>query len=116
MGLRHGDVGGGRVYPSAAITAHQAFIARRRSLRPGEEYRFPTSEEWDAFLGHFERRKLSLGTCGQSFGSECVHEHACFSELRGEGASRGSGVGQGAAPGSRQPVRVALARPRTVCA
>ncbi|MGW4688551.1 tyrosine-type recombinase/integrase [Streptomyces sp. NPDC004244] len=65
------------VYPSAAIAAHQAFIARRRSLRPGEEYRVPTSEEWEAFLSHFERRKLSLGTCGRSFGSECVHEHAC---------------------------------------
>ncbi|MEV4923765.1 hypothetical protein [Streptomyces roseoverticillatus] len=47
------------VYPSVAITAHQAFIARRHSLRPGEGYRVPTSEEWDAFLGHFERRKLS---------------------------------------------------------
>lgn len=64
------------VYPSAAIAAHQAFIAWRRSRRPGEEYRVLTSEEWEAFLGHFERRKLSLGTCGRSFGSDCVHEHA----------------------------------------
>ncbi|PHQ51981.1 hypothetical protein BLA24_07930 [Streptomyces cinnamoneus] len=65
------------VYPSAAIAAHHAFVARRRNLRPGEEYRVPTSEEWEAFLGRFGRRKLSLGPCGRSFGSECVHEHAC---------------------------------------
>lgn len=43
-------------YPTEAIEAHRGFIARRRALRPGEEYRTPTSEEWDAFLGHFERR------------------------------------------------------------
>ena len=49
------------VYPDEAIDAHRAFIARRRALRPGEEYRTPTDEEWEEFLGHFERRKLSLG-------------------------------------------------------
>ncbi|MFD0337188.1 hypothetical protein ACFVH0_00575 [Streptomyces sp. NPDC127117] len=31
------------------------------------------------FLGHFERRKLSVGTC--AYGTACIHEHACFSEL-----------------------------------
>ncbi|MEV6471556.1 site-specific integrase [Streptomyces sp. NPDC051657] len=65
------------IYPAAVIEAHQAFIARRRGLRPGEEYRVPTAEEWESFLGHFERRKLSLGTCGRAFGTDCVHEHAC---------------------------------------
>lgn len=65
------------VYPDDAIQAHLAFLARRRALRPTEEYRAPTDEEWQAFLGHFERRKLSIGTCGRSFGTPCIHEHAC---------------------------------------
>ncbi|WP_438289520.1 hypothetical protein [Streptomyces sp. HUAS TT7] len=51
------------IYPKDAIEAHRAFIARRRGLRPAEEYRAVTSEEWEEFLGHFERRKLALGTC-----------------------------------------------------
>ena len=54
----------------------RAFIARRRELRPGEEYRAPTSEEWEEFLGHFERRKLALGDCGRAWGSNCIHEHS----------------------------------------
>ena len=29
------------------------------------------------FLGHFERRKVSTGTCGRAFGTPCIHEHAC---------------------------------------
>src|ERR1700758_4881689 len=41
--------------------AHRAFIARRRATRPSEEYRTPTEEEWDAFLAHFEKRKVSIG-------------------------------------------------------
>jgi hypothetical protein len=40
------------VYPDEAIQAHLAFLARRRSLRPSEEYRVPTDEEWIEFLGH----------------------------------------------------------------
>ncbi|MFJ5016988.1 tyrosine-type recombinase/integrase [Streptomyces griseoluteus] len=66
------------IYPADAIEAHHAFIARRRSLRPSEEYRTPTSEEWDAFLAHFEKRKLSIGTCARAFGTDCIHEHACL--------------------------------------
>jgi hypothetical protein len=65
------------VYPDEAIQSHLAFLARRRSLRPTEEYRTPTDEEWQEFLGHFERRKVSIGTCGRAFGSACIHEHAC---------------------------------------
>ncbi|MET9602303.1 site-specific integrase [Streptomyces sp. NPDC006459] len=65
------------IYPAEAIEAHRAFIARRRSLRPGMEYRTPTTEEWDAFLAHFEKRKLSVGTCARAFGTPCIHEHAC---------------------------------------
>jgi len=66
------------VYPEEVINGHRAFIARRRALRPSEEYRTPTDEEWDEFLGHFERRKVSLGTCGRSYATPCIHEHACI--------------------------------------
>ena len=65
------------VYPDEAIQAHLAFLARRRALRPTDEYRVPTDDEWQQFLGHFERRKVSIGTCGRAFGSSCIHEHAC---------------------------------------
>lgn len=65
------------VYPEEAINGHRAFIARRRELRPSEEYRSPTDAEWEEFLGHFERRRLALGDCGRAWGSACIHEHAC---------------------------------------
>ena len=65
-------------YPEEVITHHQAFIARRRALRPTEEYRTPTDAEWEEFLGHFERRKLSVGNCGRAFATPCIHEHACI--------------------------------------
>ena len=45
------------VYPEEAIQSHLAFLARRRGLRPTDEYRVPSDEEWQEFLGHFERRK-----------------------------------------------------------
>ncbi|MFF1840010.1 hypothetical protein ACFVXE_38605 [Streptomyces sp. NPDC058231] len=66
------------VYPQEVIEAHRAFIVRRRATRPSEEYRTPTDEEWDSFLGHFEKRKLSIRTCGRAFSTPCVHEHACL--------------------------------------
>lgn len=78
------------VYPAETIEAHRAFIARRRASRPGEEYRIPTEEEWDSFLAHFEKRKVSIGTCARAFGSPCIHEHACVrcSLLRPDPAQR----------------------------
>jgi hypothetical protein len=66
------------VYPEEVIRGHRAFIARRRALRPSTEYRIPSEEEWNEFLGHFERRKLSLGTCGRSYDTPCIHEHSCI--------------------------------------
>ena len=66
------------VYPEEAINGHRAFIARRRALRPAEEYRTPTDDEWQEFLGHFEHRKVSLGTCGRSYATACIHEHSCL--------------------------------------
>jgi len=79
------------VCPAEAIEAHWAFIARRRATRPSEEYRTPTEEEWDAFLAHFEKRKVSVGTCARAFASPCLHEHACVrcSLLRPDPAQRG---------------------------
>ncbi|WP_222432380.1 hypothetical protein [Leekyejoonella antrihumi] len=61
------------IYPAEAIEAHRAFIARRRFARPGEEYRTPTDEEWDGFLAHFEKRKVSIGTCARAYATPCVH-------------------------------------------
>ncbi|MET9762235.1 tyrosine-type recombinase/integrase [Streptomyces sp. NPDC006372] len=79
------------VYSAETIEAHRAFIIRRRSLRPAEEYRTPTEAEWEDFLGHFERRKLSVGTCVRAYGTACAHEHACIrcSMLRPEPGQRG---------------------------
>jgi hypothetical protein len=78
------------VYPDEAIEAHRAFIARRRATRPSEEYRTPTDQEWGAFLAHFEKRKVSVGTCARAFGTPCIHEHACVrcSLLRPDPAQR----------------------------
>ena len=68
------------VYPDEAITAHLAFIARRRALRPTEEYRQPTDEEWQQFLGHFERRKVSSAPAVAR--SDALHPRACLRPLR----------------------------------
>ena len=32
----------------------------------------------DKVQRNFERRKLSLGTCGRSYATPCIHEHACI--------------------------------------
>jgi hypothetical protein len=66
------------VYPEEVINGHRAFIARRRALRPGEEYRTPTDTEWAQFVGHFERRKVAVGDCGRSYDTPCIHEHSCL--------------------------------------
>jgi hypothetical protein len=78
------------VYPEEVINGHRAFIARRRATRPSEEYRTPTDEEWEEFLGHFERRRVALGDCGRAYGTGCVHEHSCLrcSLLRPDPAQR----------------------------
>ena len=65
------------IYPDEAIQAHLAFLARRRALRPGEEYRVPT-DAMAGVSGHFERRKISTGICGRAFGTLCQHEHSCL--------------------------------------
>ena len=65
------------IYDQDVIDHHRAFLARRRTTRPSEEYREPTDSEWDEFLGHFAARKIELGTCGRAYGTGCQHEHAC---------------------------------------
>ena len=80
--LGHIDVGTtmgyAAIYPEDVIAHHRDFIARRRALRPAEEYRTLTAEEWDQFLNHFELRKVALGACTRDFGTPCVHEHSCI--------------------------------------
>ncbi len=66
------------VYPEEVINGHRAFLARRRAQRPSQEYRTPTDEEWEEFLGHFVRRKVALGDCGRSYATPCIHEHSCL--------------------------------------
>lgn len=61
------------VDPAEAIEAHRAFIARRRALRPSEECRTPTSDEWDAFLAHFEIRD-HLNVRGVATAGEAVRD------------------------------------------
>jgi hypothetical protein len=78
------------IYPAEAIEAHRAFITRRRQARPSEEYRTPTEQEWDQFLAHFEKRKLSIGICARAFGTPCIHEHV--SGWRPESGVKGTGV------------------------
>lgn len=62
------------------ISHHRAFIARRRTERPSEEYRELTTTEWDEFLSHFELRKVALGTCGRDYATPCQHENAPLTE------------------------------------
>ena len=78
------------VYPQESIDGHRAFITRRRELRPSGEYRTPTDQEWQEFLGHFERRKVALGDCGRAYQTPCIHENACIrcSLLRPDPAQR----------------------------
>ncbi|MCI2421394.1 hypothetical protein MOQ72_28555 [Saccharopolyspora sp. K220] len=43
--------------------------AKNTELRP---------TEWDEFLGHFEHRKVAMGTCGRAYSTPCIHEHSCL--------------------------------------
>ena len=65
------------VFPEHLITAHQAFIERRRQLRPRGEDRIADTDEWAEFEQHFLLRRVALGECHRPYGTPCVHEHAC---------------------------------------
>lgn len=66
------------VFDEDVISHYQQFLARRRSARPQEEYRKPTTEEWNDFQEHFDKRRVELGSCGRPYGTPCAHEHACI--------------------------------------
>jgi integrase len=65
------------VFEEDLVRHYQAFLDRRRSVRPSEEYRPATDAEWREFQRHFDKRKVELGSCGRPYGTPCVHEHAC---------------------------------------
>lgn len=69
------------VFQDQLIRTYRAFIDGRRALRPSEEYRDPTDAEWAEFQQHFHLRKLALGDCGRPYGTPCIHEHACLTEM-----------------------------------
>jgi site-specific recombinase XerD len=87
------------VYPEEVINAHRAFIARRRALRPSEEYRTPTDEEWDEFLGHPVDCTTSRSMTGSDawFGGRtwCGRGHAAGADRRAAICPGGGSCGQG---------------------
>jgi hypothetical protein len=65
------------VYPDQVVRHFQAHLVRRRTIRPSQEYREPTRQEWDGFEQHLRRRRMALGDCYRPYGTDCPHEHAC---------------------------------------
>jgi hypothetical protein len=65
------------IFEEDVVRHYQEFLDRRRARRPDGEYRQPTPEECDDFTGHFDKRKVELGSCGRPYGTPCQHEHAC---------------------------------------
>ncbi|WP_406336012.1 tyrosine-type recombinase/integrase [Streptomyces sp. NBC_00203] len=66
------------VFDEDVIRHYLAHLNERRQLRPDHEYRAVTSDEWDEFEEHFDKRKVELGACGRPYGTPCQHEHACI--------------------------------------
>lgn len=66
------------VFHDDLIRTYRAFVDKRRSARPPEEYRQPTDAEWEEFEEHFALRRVELGSCARPYGSICQHEHACI--------------------------------------
>lgn len=65
------------VFEDEVTRQYQAFLSRRRGLRPPEEYREPSEGEVAEFEAHFRKRKLALGDCYRPYQTPCPHEHAC---------------------------------------
>lgn len=65
------------MFDEEVVRHYQAHLARRRAMRPIEEYRPASEAEWAEFEEHFDKRKVELGTCGRPYGTPCQHEHAC---------------------------------------
>ncbi len=66
------------VFDEDVIRHYQEHLQHRRQIRPDGEYRDATNDEWSEFEGHFDRRKVELGSCGRPYGTPCQHEHACI--------------------------------------
>ncbi|MFJ8532320.1 hypothetical protein [Streptomyces sp. NPDC093591] len=66
------------VFDEDVIRHYQEHLEHRRQIRPTDEYRDTTSNEWAEFEEHFDRRKVELGSCGRPYGTPCQHEHACI--------------------------------------
>jgi hypothetical protein len=66
------------VFDEEVVRHYQSHLARRRVMRPQEEYRPVTDTEWQEFEEHFDKRKLELGNCGRPYATPCSHEHACI--------------------------------------
>ncbi|MGH3600668.1 MAG: site-specific integrase [Pseudonocardiaceae bacterium] len=66
------------IFEEDVIRHVQDFLASRRVMRPQEEYRPATEEEWQEFEEHFDKRKVELGSCGRPYGTSCHHEHVCL--------------------------------------
>ena len=66
------------VYPEEVINGHRAFIARRRALRPSEEYRVPDR----AGMGRVPRPLRTPQSRPRHLRPflrhACIHEHACL--------------------------------------
>ena len=80
------------VFPEHLIAAHEALIERRRKQRPDGELRSASGEEWAEFEQHFLLRKVALGDCHRPYGTPCVHEHACLTEMILSGLVRRGGI------------------------
>jgi hypothetical protein len=80
------------VYPEEVISGHRAFIARRRALRPAAEYRIPTDEEWQQFLG----LPVNCTSSGSSIGGTT---RSAERVRRGRGRTAGTDGGAGICPG-----------------
>ena len=66
------------VFDEDVVRHYQQFLQHRRELRPTEEYRATTEQEWTEFEEHFDKRKVELGGCARPYGTPCAHEHACI--------------------------------------
>jgi hypothetical protein len=66
------------VFEEDTVRHYQDFLARRRALRPADEYGPVDPNEWSEFEDHFDKRKVELGNCDRPYGSPCQHEHACI--------------------------------------
>ncbi|MDX2817684.1 integrase [Streptomyces sp. PA03-5A] len=66
------------MFDEDVIRHYQEHLEHRRQIRPTDEYRDTTSDEWTEFEEHFDRRKVELGSCGRPYGTPCQHEHACI--------------------------------------